>query len=106
MRDEDAEQWEGQFEAWDADCWGPAPGEDCASGWWSGRAAAGRLNYALAQCGFELWEVEATGGMLEDGRGTVRVVGSPLAVRRLARLLGQVNRQAPPGSAEGERGAA
>ena len=106
MRDEDAEQWEGQFEDWDADCWESLPGADGAAGWWAGRAAAGRLNHALAECGFELWEIEAGGGMLADGRGTVRVTGSPLAVRRLARLLVQASREAPPGSAGDSRGAA
>ena len=106
MRDEDAEQWEARLAAWDADCWGPPAAEDCASGWWSARAAAGRLNHALALCGFELWEVEATSGMLSDGQGTVRVVGSPMAVRRLARMLGDLSRQAPPGSGRDARDAA
>src|SRR4051794_36912249 len=61
MRDEDAEQWEVQLEDWDGDCFGPLSGVDCASGWWSGHAAAGRLNHALAECGFEAWEIEAVG---------------------------------------------
>jgi hypothetical protein len=103
--DEDAEQWEGQFEDWE-DCGAAVPGVDCAAGWWQGRSAAGRVNDALAECGFEIWEIEAHGAMQADGGGVVRLVGSPLAVRRLARLLALAARQAPPDSSDGARGAA
>jgi len=105
MWDEDAQQWEGQFDDWE-DGWTAVPGVDCAAGWWQGRMAAGRVNDALAECGFEIWEIEAHGAMLPDGGGVVRLVGSPLAVRRLARLLTLAARQAPPDSADGARGAA
>ncbi|WP_052432663.1 hypothetical protein [Streptacidiphilus carbonis] len=103
MRDEDAELWERQFDDTDADSWALLPGADCTAGSWWARAAAARLNDALAECGFEIWEIEAAGSVTADGRGLVRVVGSPLAVRRLVRMLELLG---PSGDADWRRGAA
>ncbi|MEY9968957.1 hypothetical protein ABIA33_007044 [Streptacidiphilus sp. MAP12-16] len=106
MQDDDARQWEGQFANLDPDCWALVAGVDYGAGWRLGRVAAGLLNDELAECGFEIWEMEATGGTLADGRAVVRMVGSSLAVQRLVRLLEAARRLAPPGAAGGGRGAA
>ena len=101
MRDEDREQWERQFADTEGWRWAGSHLDRAAA-----IEAATRLNEVVAELGFEVWELEAFPGVLPDGAGVVRLLGSPLAVCRLAWLLEALGRRAPSGAAEGGRGAA
>nr|WP_240982371.1 hypothetical protein [Streptomyces sp. S3(2020)] len=62
-------------------------GVDYIAGWREARKAADRLNLAFLGAEFEPFELRATASANEDGCGVVRLLGSPGAVERLARLL-------------------
>ncbi|MFD5699544.1 hypothetical protein [Streptomyces lasiicapitis] len=70
----------GDFSLW-------VPGVDYLAGWREAREAADRLNRALLGVDFEPSEVRCVASTDEDGRGLVRLAGSPGAVDRLAGLL-------------------
>ncbi|MFC8126443.1 hypothetical protein [Streptomyces sp. NPDC057302] len=63
------------------------PGVDYLAGWREAREAADRLNRAFLGAGLELSQVRAVASTNEDGRGLVRMAGSPDAVERLASFL-------------------
>ncbi|WP_030992797.1 hypothetical protein [Streptomyces sp. NRRL WC-3744] len=62
-------------------------GADYIAGWREAREAVDRLNRALLGVGLELSAVRAVASTSEDGRGVVRLAGSPDVVDRLAELL-------------------
>ncbi|QDQ11311.1 hypothetical protein [Streptomyces spectabilis] len=63
------------------------PGVDYLAGWRAAREVADRLNRALLGAGFELSEMRCVASTDEDGRGLVRLAGSPSAVALLSGLL-------------------
>ncbi|WP_399498028.1 hypothetical protein [Streptomyces sp. P17] len=71
---------------------------DYMAGWREAREAADQLNLAFLGAEFEPSELRAVAATAEDGRGLVRLVGTPGAVIRLALLLEE--------RAEGSGGAA
>ncbi|MFJ9540331.1 hypothetical protein ACIRPX_24100 [Streptomyces sp. NPDC101225] len=73
-------------------------GVDYMPGWREAREAADQMNLALLGAEFEPSELRAVAATAEDGRGLVRLIGTPGAVIRLAGLLEE--------SAEGINGGA
>ncbi|MGV9453661.1 hypothetical protein [Streptomyces sp. NPDC003635] len=62
-------------------------GVDYVAGWREAREAADHVNLAFLGAEFEPSELRAVAATADDGRGLVRLVGTPGAVMRLAGLL-------------------
>ncbi|WP_063837163.1 hypothetical protein [Phaeacidiphilus oryzae] len=67
--------------------WAWLPGVDCLTGWKGAREIAWRLNAALSGVGLPAEQMDACAGSLADGRGVVKLAGTPQAAMWLAVLL-------------------
>ena len=66
------------------------PGVDYVAGWQSAQPAAEALRAALVGVGLDRCQFTVTAGTRADGRGVVRLKGTPYGARRLVQLLEQL----------------
>lgn len=71
----------------DTEMWTWTPGVRYEAGWRSAKEAADALNAALASAGLPREQMRATAGNYADGRGMVRLKGTPYGARLLVALL-------------------